>query len=521
MTIQEADPTMADVLTLLDRSGAGIGPDYGGVLVADVPTGSLQQVVHGIAADPRVRLADLFAADGDAVHLHLVWAYDSAHRYLVLRSPVSHGDYPSLTDVAPAAFYEECEIYEQFGIRPAGGRPLNRVALPPHAGPDFPRLGHPPKVEPAEVHAPHTVGGAAFEFPFGPVRATGMESLYFGLVTSGEEIVDLYLFTWHKHRGAEWRLRGQTPEQAIFHVERLEGLCAAGNAIAFARAVEAARGIRVGPQVERDRAVILELERLYNHANAVVALCQSCGLSVGQAGAEIALEGLLRLNAAVLGHRYLFGTVGIGESRRSPDIVRLRTLLPPAYEQLRRTADALMRTNSFLDRLEATGIVTAGDASRLGVVGPLARAAGLDIDTRRDHPAGGVDHPLLDLLRIPTGRAGDCLARLEVMLTEVDTSVGLLFALAKLGEDDRSHPDHEACGSGDIRHGLGWAETARGEALVWVSLDESGQIERLRLRPASARNWRAFDDAARAGNVFTDVPIIEASFWLTVAGVAR
>jgi hypothetical protein len=34
------------------------------------------------------------------------------------------------------------------------------------------------------------------------------------------------------------------------------------------------------------------------------------------------------------------------------------------------------------------------------------------------------------------------------------------------------------------------------------------------------RNWRAFDDAVRAQNVFTDVPIIEASFWLTVAGRA-
>ena len=39
--------------------------------------------------------------------------------------------------------------------------------------------------------------------------------------------------------------------------------------------------------------------------------------------------------------------------------------------------------------------------------------------------------------------------------------------------------------------------------------------------PASVRNWRAFDDAARAQNVFTDIPIIEASFWLTVAGFAR
>ena len=68
---------------------------------------------------------------------------------------------------------------------------------------------------------------------------------------------------------------------------------------------------------------------------------------------------------------------------------------------------------------------------------------------------------------------------------------------------------------------LGWAESPRGEALTWVSFDSRGAIERARLRPASVRNWRAFDDAARAENVFTDIPIIEASFWLTVAGFAR
>ena len=56
---------------------------------------------------------------------------------------------------------------------------------------------------------------------------------------------------------------------------------------------------------------------------------------------------------------------------------------------------------------------------------------------------------------------------------------------------------------------------------MWVAFDSRGSIERARLRPAAVRNWRAFDDAARAQNVFTDIPIIEASFWLTVAGFAR
>jgi Ni,Fe-hydrogenase III component G len=172
---------------------------------------TLEAAARALAGTPGVRLADMFAAnDSPATTLRLVWAHDRG--YLVTETETEGSQYPPLSGIVPAAFVEECEIYEQFGIGPAAGEPLNRVMLPPHAAADFPRLGHRPPQPLDGVHARHTVEGQAFEFPFGPVRQVGMESLYYGLVTSGEEVVDLYLFTWHKHRGVEWRLRG--PERS-------------------------------------------------------------------------------------------------------------------------------------------------------------------------------------------------------------------------------------------------------------------------------------------------------------------
>ena len=180
----------------------------GAVTTFQVASPDLEAVVRDLAG---LRLADMFASGSDQPTLRLVWANDTAGQagYVITETPIEDGEYPALSDIAPAAFVEECEIYEQFGIRPATGKPLNRMMLPPHA--DLPTLGRKPAQEPEEVHAAHTVGGQAFEFPFGPVRQVGVESLYYGLVTSGEEVVDLYLFTWHKHRGLEWRLRGKTP----------------------------------------------------------------------------------------------------------------------------------------------------------------------------------------------------------------------------------------------------------------------------------------------------------------------
>jgi Ni,Fe-hydrogenase III large subunit/Ni,Fe-hydrogenase III component G len=509
---------------LLSQLGHDAADDDRPVITVGVPAADLEDVVRRLAAHPGARLADVFASggnpaiDSDPAVLRLVWGLDSDQRYLVTESVIEGERYPSLSDIAPAAFAEECEIYEQFGIRPAGSKPLNRVALPPSAGPEFPRLGRAPAQPPADLHAPHVVGGHAFEFPFGPVRQVGVESLYYGLVTSGEEVVDLYLFTWHKHRGVEWRLRNAAPREALFHVERTEGLGAVGVSWAFAAAAEAALGLEPPAEALRARAIALELERMYNHAAATAALCQSTGLVIGQAAAEIALERLLRLNAAAFGHRYLFGVVDIGGARTGPDTQALRRELPGAYGELRRAAGALLATNSFLDRLEATGILTQEAARRLGLVGPVARATGLAVDVRADHPAG----PYAGLpLTVATGDGGDVLARFQVMLAEAAESVRLIGELLEAGAGPGTASLPEGGGRQAGRSGLGWAESSRGEALAWVALDGSGRITRARLRPASVRNWRGFDDACRSQNVFTDVPIIEASFWLTVAGTAR
>ena len=495
------------------------GATRGAVTVRMLPE-TLEAATHAIAGTAGTRLADMFADNGgDAPTLRLIWALEEG--YLLTETEIEGDQYPALSDIAPAAFVEECEIYEQFGIRPATGKPLNRLMLPPHAGPDFPRLGHRPAQPPEEVHAPHTVGGQAFEFPFGPVRQVGVESLYYGLVTSGEEVVDVYLFTWHKHRGVEWRLRGTTPREAIFLAERAEGLSAVAVGWAFAAAAEAALGISPPPAPARTRAVALELERLYNHAAAMAALCQATGLTVGQSAAEIVLERLLRVNAAAFGHRYLFGVIEPGGATRAPDVAVLRRDLPAAYDELRRAADALLSTNSFVDRLEACGILTSEQARRLGLVGPVARATGLAVDTRlngrrpRNGTADGgpyAEHPVT----IVTADGGDVFARFQVMLGEAAESVRLIGEFLDEGTAAGRTPLPHGGGNG-----LGWAESSRGEVLAWVALDEDGRVTRARLRPGSARNWRGFDDACRSQNVFTDIPIIEASFWLTAAGLAR
>ena len=500
--------------TSLNDDGIALLPGADRVEIGRVETAQLASLSDELWTEHGARLADLFAQDGADGRLVLrsVYALDGESRYVVLEGELDGDRFPPLSDLDPAALIEECEIYETYGVRPDNGKRLNRVLVPPHHADRFPRLGRREGRRLASDYEPHVVSGEAFEFPFGPVRVAGWESLYMGLVTTGEEVLDLYLFHWHKHRGIERRLTGLDPDRATFLIERIDGLSSVGDTLAFCRAVEMATGTEAPPAAAHSRAVALELERIYNHAAAIAALCQTTGLSVGQARCEIVLEQLLRLNLAAFGHRYLFDVVRPGGVRRAPVAEQIRAVLPSVLDEFRYIVKALLVTNSYVDRLEATGLVLAQDAHRLSLVGPVARASGQVVDVRRDHPNGIGDEPAP---AVATQPAGDALARMRVMVDEVDESTRLIDA--HLGD---AGPGSEPIGAGPGA-GLGWAESPRGEALAWVSLTGDGRIERARLRPASVRNWRAFDDAARSQNVFTDIPIIEASFWLTVAGFAR
>ena len=480
-----------------------------------VTESELTEAVAALAGRDDARFADLFGThEAGGIVARVVYALDREQRYQVVEAPVTEQGHAPISDTEPAAFVEECELFEQLGIRPSGDKPLNRVLMPPHAENTFPLLdGGKRGAVPRELHAPLHVRGEAFEFPFGPVRVAGWESLYMGLVTTGEEVLDLYLFHWHKHRGLERRLHGLDPERGLFLVERTEGLSATALGCAYCRAVEGASGMTELPApAVATRAIALELERIYNHAASIAILCQTTGLSVGQAQAEIALEQFLRHTLAAFGHRYLFGVLCVGGARRGPDAEAIASLLPAAIGELERAVEALLKTNSHVDRLETCGIVTGEAAGRLALVGPVARGSGVDIDCRRDHPFPPYDWATPT---VPVREAGDVLARMEVCVEEVEQARRLVLDL--LSGAGAARVDVPVRAGSD----LGWAESPRGEVLVHVTLDEQGRIARARLRPASVRNWRAFDDAARARNVFTDIPIIEASFWQTVAGFAR
>jgi formate hydrogenlyase subunit 5 len=69
--------------------------------------------------------------------------------------------------------------------------------------------------------------------------------------------------------------------------------------------------------------------------------------------------------------------------------------------------------------------------------------------------------------------------------------------------------------SGDA---IGWAEAPQGELLYRVAI-EDGRLVRVKPRSASFHNFAAFHEAF-PNDILTDFAFIEASFGVSIAGVA-
>jgi len=417
--------------------------------------------------------------------------------------PPGAESYPALTPRLGAAFWYEREIHDTFGVVPEG-----HPRLAPLVRPGSPE----PRALPR-----HVTGYGMFTIPHGPVRSGVLESIEYLVETPGEAIPHLNMRVFYKHRGVQARFAGMTPADAVLLAERTEGIASVAHALAFSHAVEQIAGCEPPATAQLIRVLHAELERVANHLDVAVRLADAAGLAVATARFALHKERVMRLVSRLCGGRFGRGVVVPGGVSAPPLLppAQLRAELDRLAPPIAADADALMATSSFLDRLRGTGPLTPGRARQHGALGPIGKAAGFADDARLTRP-----YDAYRTLAVPPARphtAGDALARLRVRWEEVDQS----FRLLRQVTDDLAEraPDLPPVTCPPARgRAVGWAEAPQGEVLYDVSLD-AGRVTRCHPRSASFHNLVLMHEVF-AGDILTDFPFIEASFGLSVAGVA-
>jgi Ni,Fe-hydrogenase III large subunit len=359
------------------------------------------------------------------------------------------------------------------------------------------------------------VGHDAFQVAVGPTHAGVIESGHFRFHLVGERILHLDLQLFYKHRGLERAATGRTLSEGIAYAQRACAACAVANCVAYAHACESALGLLPSAGLARVRTILLELERLYNHLHDIGAACAGVGFALGANAFAFLKERVQRLVAGLVGHRFLFGTVAVGENRpaiSAAEVDEARQVLHEVGVDARRAWHEVLFNVSVQDRLANVGLLSGDMAQALGAVGPAARGSGLDIDARTDSPRLLYRGFRPAALRHP---GGDVASRVNMRALEVDATLDLL-------DDLLSSPVEPAVAERAAEPrpiGVGRVESPRGETLAVVETD-GAHIARLHLKTASLANWPSLARAV-SGNLLPDFPLINKSFELCYACADR
>jgi Ni,Fe-hydrogenase III large subunit len=492
--------------------------------LAQVPEVSFDEfhgtIVDSVAAGKRV--AALF---GDApsrnvtdrLDVYAVLA-DSTHSLLrVGRTRVETDAFPSMTRDCPQVHLFEREIAEQYGVRPEGHPWFKPVRF--HASY---RLGHdawgrkPGEVPVVGVTDYYRVEGEEIhEVAVGPVHAGIIEPGHFRFQCHGEEVFHLEISLGYQHRGAERTLVGGPNKRTIHTLETVAGDTSVGHATAYCQVVEALARSQVPLRAEVLRGVALELERLANHTGDLGALAGDVGFLPTASYCGRIRGDFLNLTALLCGSRFGRGLVrpgGVGFDLDAGGLATCLERLEAAFRDVTSAANLLWNSSSVSARFEGTGEVSRDVAVALGMVGPAARACGLECDVRQDFPAGifrFAQEP------ISTWTTGDVFARAYVRWLEIQRSVAFI--------KDQLHglPD------GPVRGTVGTlqpetlvvtlVEGWRGEICHVALTDEQGKFARYKIVDPSFHNWTGLAMALRDQQI-SDFPLCNKSFNLSYCG---
>ncbi len=369
----------------------------------------------------------------------------------------------------------------------------------------------------------NTIERTSYTLPLGPVHPALHEPIRLELSIDGEEIIDVDVSAGHVHRGIEWLgMNRNNAVQTIYLAERVCGICSACHPFAFVTAVEMAAGVEVPPRAEYIRVILAEVERIHSHL-----------LWAGVAGHEIGFQSLfyyvwrarekvMDLTEFLTGNRNSKALFQIGGVRR--DITKEQVPVVQETLDYYKSIFGEIRT-LFLDdptvkmRTRGVGTVTKAQAEELCIVGPMARASGVPIDTRQDHPYSAYADLNVRAITpdVLTGEVhGDVYDRIIVRLLEVKQSIEIIEqCLGMMPEGPLVSEPKVAKLVAALKKAEGEAvarvEAPRGENVHYVRMKAGDDaMEAWKIRAPTYANLQSVKTLLVGGQI-ADVPIAFAS----------
>ncbi|MEN6385355.1 MAG: NADH-quinone oxidoreductase subunit C [Phycisphaerales bacterium] len=466
--------------------------------------------------DENLRIVSLFGVpQTDEIIQLIVVLADDRQGILYLTSAEVAGSYQSLTPDCPQAHWFEREIAEQYGIIPQGHPWLKPIRFHNsytskdawNRSSDMIRPGITDffRVEGKEIH----------EVSVGPVHAGIIEPGHFRFQCNGENVLHLEISLGYQHRGIERQMKGAACNRWLQYMQTAAGDTTIGHTLAHCSVLEALAGCSIPVRAQVLRGIALELERLANHTGDLGALAGDIGYLPTSSFCGRIRGDFLNMTAILCGNRFgrnflkPGGTIYDLDSKHIDD---LRLRLKAGLKDVENAANCLWTTPTVLSRFEDTGVLAKETAKELGLVGPAARACGLDYDCRYNFASG-----IYQFQQVPvaTWHSGDVFARAYVRWLEIQHSAEFILNQLDTIPDGSISVNTKQITADKIA--IAMTEGWRGEICHIALTNSKGEISHYKVVDPSFHNWMGLAVVLRNQQI-SDFPLCNKSFNLSYCG---
>jgi len=270
------------------------------------------------------------------------------------------------------------------------------------------------------------LSGETMLLNMGPQHPSTHGVLRLLLELDGEKVVNCIPDIGFLHTGIEKNMEAKTYLKALVMTDRMDYLNNLGNNLVYCLAIEKLVELDVPPRAQALRVALAELQRVASHlvwlgTHALDLAAMSAFLYCFRER-----EMILDIFEMCSGARMMTSYIRPGGVWRDvpsgfDDAVRqfLRRM-PRRIDQY----ESLLTDNPiWKDRTRNIGVLTAKDAIRWGLTGPIARASGVVFDLRKAQPYSGYEQYEFD---VPTRTGGDTYDRYLVRMEEMRQSLRIV-----------------------------------------------------------------------------------------------
>ncbi|MCL2884198.1 MAG: nickel-dependent hydrogenase large subunit [Oscillospiraceae bacterium] len=346
--------------------------------------------------------------------------------------------------------------------------------------------------------------GQRTTIPFGPQHPALPEPLHLDLVLEDEVVVDAIPTIGFVHRGLEKLVEKKDFQEYVYVAERICGICSFMHGMGYCMAVEDVMGLKVPDRAEFLRTMWAELGRILSHIMWLGLLADGMGFESLFMHCWRVREIITDIFDMTTGGRIIFSVVKVGGVRRDVSDEQFKKILDELGKfeyELRTIVKTFYKDASVQSRMARLGSLSAKEAFELGAVGPMARASGIETDTRM---TGYAAYPYIQF-DIITETAGDCMARTKVRIREIFESIKIIRQCIELIPADKTI-DQPVKGNPDGET-FARLEQPRGEVLYYVKGNGTKFLDRMRVRTPTFANIPSLVQCLR-GVELADVPLL-------------